>query len=368
MDFLFLVAKLFIEACALVYFILVLVYWIAWERIPEFLPATGENKTFVSVIIAARNEEKNIGQCLEKLVNQNYLSHLFEIIIVNDFSKDNTSLVVSDFIAQQKNVKISLLNLAGMPDATGGKKEAVALAVNQAKGDLILTTDADCTMKQNWLKTFADWYEQNGSYLISGPVKFEHTGNILKIWSAIQALEFMSLIGTGAAAVRAGYPLMCNAANLAFKKEIFLEVATNTKNETASGDDTFLMFAIHQKYPDKISFLKSKEAIVTTQSQPSLKEFLNQRKRWASKVKQYTRNYVKWIGVFLFVFNICIAGLVIMFFIKGVYADILLPVILSKTLVDFVFLSRLSQFFGQRKLLLFFPLAEVLHVLYIVII
>lgn len=368
MDFLLLFIKLIIEACALFYFILILGYWIAWEKIPELSKSAGENKTLVSIVVAARNEEKNIEQCLLHLVKQNYPAHLFEIIIVNDFSEDNTGQVVNSFIAKQENINLRLLNLAEAETMAGGKKQAVDFAVKNAKGELIIMTDADCKMNVGWLKSFADSYEQHNSFFISGPVKFEHSGNILKTWTGIQALEFMSLIGTGAASIRMGYPLMCNAANLAVRKDKFLEASRNIGNEPFSGDDIYLMFAMDKKYPDKISFLKSKDAVVTTRPQSSLTDFFSQRKRWASKVKMYSRGYVKLIGVFLFVFNMLIIGMVFIFLITGMFSDVLIAMILPKVLIDFIFLLRLSRFFEQKKLLFLFPLAEIFHILYIVFI
>lgn len=361
MNELFIVIAIFIYVLTVAYFILIFNYWISWERIKTFFISQKENKTFISVIIAARNEEKNIEQCLHHVCKQNYPSSIFEIIVVNDFSEDTTQQVVESFIQSNKQCAIKLINLTG----NGGKKAAIAAAVKEAKGELIITTDADCIMDNNWVKTIAGYYESHGSYLISAPVIISG----VNLFGKIQSLEFMSLIGTGAAAIQTGYPLMCNAANLAFKRDVYFEMGREViKNEPLSGDDTFLMFAIHKKYPRKIAFLKSHDAIVTTLAHTTLKDFLNQRIRWTSKVKRYSNYYVQYIGIFLFVFNMMIlfSGVAAMFYKP--FLNIFLIQLIAKLLIDVVFLFRLSYFFHNKKLLLFFFLVEIIHVFYLIFI
>src|SRR6185436_5933223 len=126
------------------YFFMILIYSASWKRIKIFSPASKENKTFNSIVVAVRNEEKNILQCLDHLAKQNYPSHLFEIIIANDFSQDNTQKMVESFIQSNKHITIKLVNLSEiLKGNTGSKKRAIAEAVKQSKGELIVTTDAD---------------------------------------------------------------------------------------------------------------------------------------------------------------------------------------------------------------------------------
>jgi cellulose synthase/poly-beta-1,6-N-acetylglucosamine synthase-like glycosyltransferase len=345
---------------------LILIYSVSWKQIKFFLPASKENKTFNSVVVAVRNEEKNILQCLDHLAKQNYPSHLFEIIIANDFSEDNTQKIVETFIESNKHLNIRLVNLFEiLKGNAGSKKQAIAEGVKQSKGELIVTTDADCIMNTNWLKSIADYYETHEPYMICGPVVFSENN----LFDKIQSLEFMSLIGIGAAAIQSRYPLMCNAANLAFKREIFFETGrADLKNEPSSGDDTFLMFAIRSKYNNKIAFLKSTDAIVTTQPQFFIKEFFNQRIRWISKVKNYSNYYVQLIGLMFFLFNMMILLSGITLLVSKTFLDIFLTGITVKFLIDFVFMKQVTGFFKKQNLLLLFILAEVLHVFYLVII
>jgi len=345
---------------------LIVMYSISWEGIKLVVPSATENKTVVTVVVAARNEEQNILTCLQHLSRQNYPSHLFEIIIANDFSEDNTQQVVESFIQSNKNSSIKLINLSDVfKEKTGSKKSAIAEAVKQAKGELIITTDADCTMNTKWVKTIADYYETHHPFMICGPVVFTENS----LFDKMQSLEFMSLIGIGASAIQSRYPLMCNAANLAFKREIFFETGrADVTNETSSGDDTFLMFAIRSKYNDKIAFIKSTDAIVETQPQFFVKEFFNQRIRWISKVKNYSNHYVQLIGTMFFLFNMMVlfSGIAMLF--TKTFMDIFIVGVAVKLFIDFIFMNKIATFFQKRNLLWLFIPAEVLHVFYLVII
>jgi cellulose synthase/poly-beta-1,6-N-acetylglucosamine synthase-like glycosyltransferase len=366
METLIILLKIAALALTGIYFLLILMYSVSWERIKIFSPSATESKTFISVVVAARNEEKNILQCLHHLSRQNYPFRLFEIIIANDFSEDSTQQLVESFIQSNKTVTIKLIHLSEIfKEKIGSKKAAIAEGVKQSNGELIVTTDADCTMGANWLKTIADYYETHQAYMICGPVVFSEKN----LFDKIQSLEFMSLIGIGAAAIQSRHPLMCNAANLAFKREIFFETGrADVKNEPSSGDDTFLMFAIRNKYNDKIAFLKSPDAIVETKPQFFIKEFFNQRIRWISKVKNYSDYYVQLIGIVFFLFNM----MILFSGIASLFAKTFLAVFLFgfalKLIIDFIFMAQISTFFKKRNLLLLFFPSEVLHVFYLVII
>lgn len=368
METLLLILKIVIGFATAFYFILIVTYILCWERIKVFFAGDMQPAVFVSVIIAARNEELTIENCLISLANQNYQPSLFEIIVVNDFSTDATETVVNTFVRTHKSFSIRLVNMRDLlAEGNGSKKRAITVGVKMAKGELILTTDADCTVKNNWIKTVTAYYAETGHYFISGPV--EYKSNRLKAFAKIQSLEFMSLIGSGGAAIKSGYPLMCNAANLAFKKSVYFEVGRGeVDSEPVSGDDTFLMFAIHRKYPDKISFLKSPGAIVSTVPSASVADFINQRKRWTSKVKNYSAAYVKWIGSGLFIFNASIIVSAILGLTQEAFLKFFLVQLVIKFVLDFVFLNRIAGFFGKRKLLTLFPLVEIMHVFYIVLV
>jgi len=194
------------------YVLLLLHYRKSWHSIPDFI--IPENKipsgnTFISVIVAARNEEKNIGKLITAIQKQNYPSSLFELIIVDDHSTDKTADIIKPYL----NDQIHLIPLRLADKATiAFKKAAIDIGIKNSKGDLIITTDADCNMSENWLSTIAGFYELHHPKMIVMPVVIKNNHSFL---GRFQTLDFMSLQGITGAAVHKKIHGMCNGANLA---------------------------------------------------------------------------------------------------------------------------------------------------------
>ena len=219
----------------------------------------------VSVVIALRNEEENIPFLLEDLSKQDYSSDSLEFILVDDFSNDNSYALL----------KQSSLPLKVLRSKEEGKKAAISCGVAVAQYDIILTTDADCRLSSNWVRQMLAPFSDDSIHLVTGPVSYT---NLNTLFDKFQAIEFMSLIGSGAGAIGINKAFMCNGANMAFRKSIFKD----TKGHIASGDDVFLLHHV-KKSGAKIVFVKQQSAIVFTSPKESLKAFFNQRKRWAAK-------------------------------------------------------------------------------------
>ena len=133
------------------YALLILYYWRGWVTIPGFTVVNQKAKAKISVIIAARNEEENIATCLDSVCNQSYPKELFEILVVDDHSTDNTAAIIKSYT--NKNVKlISLKDFIPVAKINSYKKKAIEIAIAQSTGELIITTDADCFAKENWLE------------------------------------------------------------------------------------------------------------------------------------------------------------------------------------------------------------------------
>src|SRR6185436_883472 len=131
----------------------------------------------ISVIIPARNEEENIGKLLSSIEKQTYPSHLFEVIVVDDHSTDNTVAVVNSY-SFAKLIKLEFDNINSY------KKKAIESGIAAASGDLIVTTDADCIVPGNWLKTFASFKETINPVFIAAPVALENESNLLQTFQA----------------------------------------------------------------------------------------------------------------------------------------------------------------------------------------
>ncbi len=343
------------------YTILIIVYWMGWLSIPHFIaPSISSNHRITySVLIPARNESFVISKCLEDLMKQDFDSNLFEVLVINDYSTDETSAMVLNTIETSGFARIRLLHMADDMKQRRTKKAAITFGVENAQGDYIILTDADCERGTNWLETIDSFVRTQYPKLIYAPVAFKANN----VFEKIQAMEFAGLVGIGASAIAMKNPNMCSAANLVFEKKVFHEVDGYTGNDgIASGDDEFLMHRVFKRYPDGVRFLKHRGAIVTTTANASLKQLADQRRRWVSKSTKYENRYITAILVGAYLFNAAVAWFLITDWQKGIW------LLLTKTLVEGVFLYSVLDFFKRKRYLLFLPVAEVFHIIYVLVI
>lgn len=354
MTLLYIAISLFI-----IYSLLIIYYWLTWRSIPGYKPSTAICKTTISVIIPARNEEENIGSLLEALQKQTYPAQLFEVIVIDDHSSDGTADIVREFLP------VKLIQLKEDNVINSYKKKAIETGIKAATGELIVTTDADCLPLPNWLSTIADFKEETSSVFIAAPVVFENNNSLLQIF---QALDFMILQGITGAAVAKKSLSMCNGANLAYEKKAFEEVdGFSGIDSIASGDDMLLMHKIWKRHPGKVQYLKSKDAIVSTQPMKTWLSFFNQRIRWASKARLYNDRRITAVLLLVYLFNLSFLGLFIAGFQNSQYWLYLLFCWIAKTVVEMPFLISVALFFGKQSLIKFFVLFQPLHILYTII-
>lgn len=316
--------------------------------------------TAVSIIIAARNEEDRIGLTIEDILNQQYPVELMELIVIDDHSTDNTAGIIESYA--EKGVKLIQLN-EDQP-LNSYKKKAITEAIKLAKGELLITTDADCRMGGRWLSTIVSHYETGHYKLISSPVVFYEEKSFFE---RLQTLEFLYLIGLGAATIGNKQPSTCNGANLAYRKSVFEELkGFQGIDELASGDDELFLHKVASKYPDDIGFCKSYEALVYTHAKHNLIEFIRQRKRWASKSTKYKDKKIVVLGVSIWMFNVLIVLNLLLgfFFINCWY--VAMAVLIVKALAEFVFLIPVTNFVRRRSLLYLLPLLTCIHTIYII--
>lgn len=349
------------------YVFLILLYRDGWKRQElsicpdDFIPKTG-----ITVVIPARNEENNIGQCLNSILKNNFPGKLLEIIVVDDFSTDNTFEIARNtlkdvgLVLQLKNVVFETAN------SFAYKKRALETGILHAKFALIVTTDADCILPEDWLKNIAYLEQEKQAQFIAAPVSFfkRNESNLLYYF---QSLDFLMMQGITVASINKKMGNMCNGANLAFKKSAFNEVeGYKNIDHVASGDDLLLMEKINKVYPEHVFYLKSKEAIALTEIQPTWKDFLNQRIRWASKNDQYESKKLIASLLLVYLFNLSLLVLFFLAFFNFYYFKVLLLLLAIKIIVEMIFLIPVARFYGKIKELIYFPFLQPLHILYIV--
>jgi cellulose synthase/poly-beta-1,6-N-acetylglucosamine synthase-like glycosyltransferase len=352
----------------------ILVYLKGWFGVKDFVSATKSitHQPLISVIVAARNEEKNIGNLLASLSEQNYPAHLFEVIVVDDHSDDETVKIAENWISP--NFKISVLRLEYYltSPTLAFKKKAIETGILNSVGELIVTTDADCTMDKFWLSTIAAFYELHQPHMIVMPVVIEEKGSFFK---RFQMTDFMVLQGITAAVTYFGIQGMCNGANLAYTRAAFNEVnGFDGIDKNASGDDMMLLHKMKKHFQKGILYLKSKQVIVRTLPQETIGDFFNQRIRWAGKSKLYSDKGILPVLLLVYFFN---CALLIAFFFAifqrkdFVFCDNKISVgkafsyvFILKILIELFFLIPVADFYNKRRALLFFPLMQPFHIIY----
>lgn len=341
------------------YAMVVLLLLNGWKKAKEQYPVSNKVARQLSVIIPVRNEEETIGRLLDDLFNQRYPRDNFEIIIVNDHSEDNSIQIVEKKIDSSTNLKI-------VANEGHGKKLAITTGVSLSNGEIIVTTDADCRVDVNWLESISDSFYHDSIKMVFGPVKIKNDNSF---FSTVQAIEFASLIGSGAATMAIGIPTMCNGANLAFRKTVFSEVSGYDGNtQIASGDDEFLMRKISRKYPGGIRFNNSQESIVSTNSQPTLIEFIDQRLRWAGKWKYNKDGRSKLVALYIFLFHLSVLALPVLSALNYLTLSFAFLCLLAKAVLEFMFLRSVTLWLKVKWDWPAFILLQLIHSFYVVVI
>lgn len=342
------------------YCILLIALIVGWGAIRTTISYKESITNLYSIIIPFRNEEENIKALIASLGNQNFPRECFEVILVDDHSEDSSTELVKT-MADAGQISISLLRLQGQ----SGKKSALLHGIKSAKGSVVITTDADCTVEPNWLRSFASHYELSDVQMVFGPVTFKDESSLFE---KIQIIEFASLIGTGASSLALGMPNMCNGANLSFRKASFFEVGGYKDNENiASGDDEFLMHKFASRYGDKVCFNKSRDAIVHTKAHKSAKAFFYQRKRWAGKWRYYASLKTIGLALFIFLFNAAfITALALCIINASHYFWLLIP-LLSKVFLEGFFLYLILKFLKKRLNIALFIFLQFTYPIYVII-
>ncbi len=343
-------AILFLILARYVVFILQLV--LGFSKVKSFERTNEKPTTTFSIIVPFRNEEKNLPKLLKSISKLNYPKELFEIIMVDDFSKDNSQRLYIKWRMENGLIETTLLENLRLSNSP--KKDAISRAVPIIKHEWIITTDADCIVNKNWLLTLDNYIQKNNVEMIVGAVVYKTKNN----WfHHFQQLDLLSLQGTTIGSFGNRNPFMCNGANFAYTKKFFLELGGfGGINDTASGDDVMVLQKAIKTNSEKVHYLKNTESIVKTKPENDLYQLFMQRVRWASKTTSYKNRYAKLLAVVVLLMNlslVCSVG----FAVRGCLNYLVLLVIFGlKYLVDYCLLFQTNQYIRKAKFIL--PLAS----------
>ncbi len=345
----------------LAYLFIVTYFIIGWTRTRVHEPTYNFNRyPTISIIIPVRNEEEHIGKLLTDIQSQLYPSEYIEVLVIDDDSTDNTVKIINEL--NFKNVKVIPLKVDEKINSY--KKRAITLGVNNSGAELIVTTDGDCRVSENWIACIVDYYLKEKVQLISAPVSYHFE----KTWfEKIQTIEFQYLIGASAACIKNGMPNTCNGANMIYTRSLFHEIdGYEGIDMKASGDDEMLLHKVYNKYPNLIGFLKSKSAVVLTYAKNDFSGFLQQRIRWASNESTFTDYRTSAMLISIFLFNLVLLGSVVFSFQNVEILTYLKVAFILKFLFDAIFIVQTLWFFKRISLLPYLFIVIFLYSPYII--
>jgi biofilm PGA synthesis N-glycosyltransferase PgaC len=326
----------------------------------------GNEQPFVSIIVAARNEEKNICQLLQCLTHQTY-SH-YEIIIINDRSTDKTARLVADF--QKDCSTITCIDITGLQDDMPAKKNALRAGIEASKGEILCFTDADCFPTTNWIEELVKSFKPTVG-LVAGYSPYRIPNSQISkaaffnklFFNFIGYEEFRAAIwAAGSIGWNIGW--LCTGRNLAYRRKVYDEVNGFEKIKMSiSGDDDLFLQLVRRQTDWKINYIKTQESFVPTVPPMTFWSFINQRKRHFSAAKFFT------VPMMLFFFfyhssNLLLLVSPFLFFMNILSLSMVIAVFCSKLLSDIVLFKYSYRIFDASNFRYSFIPMEVLYILY----
>jgi len=337
---------LILSGICLSYILLILLLLYGWGDLKDPSLTTSSFKTGFSIIIPFRDEQLHLTALFDSLKHLKYTRDKFEILLINDSSKDDSENLVQEFMNMHPELAIELLQ--NQRKSISAKKDAIKVGIDKSRFEYMVTTDADCKVPENWLQGFDAYVESQDLDLIAAPVILDEVHPEDPLFRKFDLIDFMSLQATTMAAFRLGRPFICNAANLCFKKKAFQEVGGYEQSRNyAGGDDVFLLqkFKEHER---KIGFISSTSMIVTTEAQKDLRSFIQQRLRWAAKSTGYKDVFARFAALTVFLMNTAIIiGLILCLF-DASYLQWLMVAFLIKFNLDFMLIYKSAVFFDRK--------------------
>lgn len=313
----------------------------------------------VTIVVPLRNELDAIPDLLASLRAQTYPRELLQVLLVDDHSEDGTADAMLRNIDGDAGFQLLLL-----PAGMEGKKAVISFAVESAGGEIILTTDADCTHPAGWVAAMASSFAE-GVDVVAGPVVY---GDRSTLFKRLQALEFLGLVGVGAGFFGIGYPRLCNGANFAYRRAAFLQAGGYEGNRGIhSGDDEFLLQAIVYRQGGGARFVTDVDAVVTARPEATLYGFFRQRIRWVSKSRlSGDTRFVSFL-VLLFVYFVMLTLLPAVVVYSPVSISFAIAALAAKIMLDLSVLLPAAAMFRRPLRIPDIAIAELLHPFYLVI-
>ena len=319
-------------------------------------------KPFVSIVIPAKNEAKNIVNILNNLSQQTYPEDLFEVIVVDDKSQDYTATIVNDFMGNISNLQ--LLSTAGIESSLRYKKHPLNLGIRKSQGEILLLTDADCTVSSNWIAAMVSSFTENVGMVIG----YSEASPVRTITQKLEALDFLMLLSAARGSAALGDPYACTGQNLAYRRQAFDAVGGfSAFASQVGGDDTLLMQQIKRQTSWEIVFSPDPDSFVKSTPQETAWGFITQRIRWATDTLQVWKTDPLFFGIIVVTFLANLLSLTFPFMLFN--NPLLIPIVCyglcAKFAVEGAVMLKGTSFFNRQELRSVYLLWFLLQIPYI---
>jgi cellulose synthase/poly-beta-1,6-N-acetylglucosamine synthase-like glycosyltransferase len=329
-----------------------------YNGLSKLTAGTNTTKYSITIIIPARNEEKNIGECLRSLFVQEYPKENFSIIVVDDRSTDNTAAVVRE-ISRETNCNITLLTSDESSPIRSPKIRALTFGIQHSLSEIIVTTDADCIAPPNWISSINSYFETNVG-IVTGLTVYRKSEHLSSLFRGIQFLDFISYTAIAAGAIGMNKVLVSNGSNMAFRVEAFDESGGfETLTHINTGDDSLLAQKIVESGKWKPKFAFEESATISTHAVSTWKEVLHQRMRWVGQTAYYP-SYMMFFMICTFIMFVGLAVTIPLTFIEwNTIPWIILGGIFS---IDFLIMNRFTRITRTHDAMQYFIPTAILHI------
>ncbi len=228
----------------------------------------------VSLIIAARNEESNIKRCLDSVLRLTYPKELLEVIVVNDQSSDDTAAIIAGYAKLYNHIR-----LEQTVDGGGhlcGKANALDKGIHASSGDILLFTDADCTVPAHWVEETVKYYVTPSVGVVAGFTFLRPSG----LFGSIQAVDWFGQFSMASGALGLGFPITAVGNNLSLRRAAYIEIGGFQKIPFSVTEDHALFKTVTRNTDFTARFPLDMQTLVESQPCASVSELFRQKKRW----------------------------------------------------------------------------------------
>lgn len=324
------------------------------DRCPAGMPALPSPRPPVSVLVAARNEEGNIARCLEGLHALRYDGDI-EIIVIDDHSSDGTLAIMREW--EGRDARMRVMQPGEQIPGLRGKANAIAQAIERSRGEIILTTDADCVVPPGWVEETVSRYDA-------------HTGCVCgytliradSVFSGMQSLDWAYLMTIASAGVGWGYALSAVGNNMSFRRAAYNEVGGYQGVGFSVTEDFALFKAIAYTTEWNVRYPANPRALVWSEACADTKELFRQKRRWGKGGLDIP---VLGFGIMSIGFLMNAAILLLPLF--GIPAWAWLAAIAGKSAGDAALLLHPLRRFGLLRLFRYFPAFALYYIVYVTV-